>query len=65
MYNLLNKGTKKVQDFMKRNNYITVCDYEKDGNTVVEFAKVCAGVSVKNVIIIFNEKWRVIEIKSL
>ena len=60
---LLNKGAKTVQKFMKRNNYITVCDYEKDGNTVVEFAKVCAGVSVKNVIITFSEKWRVIDVK--
>lgn len=63
MNNLLNKGAKTVQNFMKRNNYITVCDYEKDGNTIVEFAKVCAGVSVKNVIITFSKKWRVIDIK--
>ena len=40
-----------------------VCDYEDNDNTVVEFARVCAGVTVESVVITFNSNWRVISVR--
>ena len=63
MENLLRKGVKYVANYMKRNGFITVCDYEDNDNTVVEFAKVCGGVTVESVVITFNSNWRVISVR--
>lgn len=63
MENLLRKGVKYVANYMKRNGFITVCDYEDNDNTVVEFARVCAGVTVESVVITFNSNWRVISVR--
>lgn len=60
---LLNKGYKKVAQWVKKNSYVFVCDYEENENTVVEFAKVNAGITTKSVIVVFNKNWKVIEIR--
>lgn len=63
MENLLRKGVKYVANYMKRNGFITVCDYEDNDNTAVEFARVCVGVTVESVVITFNSNWRVISVR--
>lgn len=60
---LLNKGCKKVMQWAKRYGYVTVCDYEENENTVVEFAKVTAGITSASLTVVFNKAWRVIEIR--
>lgn len=60
---LLNKGSKKVAQWSKRNGYIVACDYEQGENYVVEFAKVCAGITIESVTVVFSSKDRVIEVK--
>lgn len=63
MNTLLRKGTKYVDNYMRRNGFTVSCDYEEGDNYVVEFAKCAAGVTIKSVIIIFNSNWRVIAVK--
>ena len=63
MENLLRKGVKYVENYMKRNGFITVYDYEDNDNTVVEFARICGGVTVESVVITFNSNWRVISVR--
>lgn len=60
---LLNKGSKKVAQWSKRNGYILACDYEQGENYVVELAKVCAGMTIESVTVVFNSNDRVIEVK--
>lgn len=60
---LLNKGHKKVAQWIRRNNYIEVYNYEENGNTIIEFAKIGAGITINSVIIVFNKNWKVIEVK--
>ena len=62
--NLLNKGTKTVFNTMKRNDYIVSSEYENDNNHIIEFAKTHAGITIKNVIVIFSSSWRVIDVKE-
>lgn len=63
MMNLIHKGVKTVQNTMKKNGYIVACDYEDGDNTVVEFAKIAAGITIKSVTVVFSPAWRVIEVK--
>ena len=60
---LLNKGSKKVAQWSKRNGYIVACDYEQGENYVVEFAKVCAGTTIESITVVFSSNDRVIEAK--
>lgn len=62
--NLLNKGTKTVFNTMKRNDYIVSSEYENDNNYIIEFAKTHAGITIKNVKVIFSSSWRVIDVKE-
>lgn len=60
---LLNKGSKKVAQWSKRNGYKLACDYEQGENYVVELAKVCAGITIESVTVVFNSNDRVIEVR--
>lgn len=62
--NLLNKGTKTVFNTMKRNDYIVSSEYENSNNHIIEFAKTHAGITIKNVTVIFSSSWRVIDVKE-
>ena len=62
--NLLNKGTKTAFNIMKRNGYIISSEYKEGNNCVVEFAKVHAGVTIKDVNVIFSPSWRVIDVRE-
>lgn len=61
---LLNKGTRTVSNIMKRNGYIISSEYKNGDNCIIEFAKTHAGVTIKNVSVIFSPSWRVIDVKE-
>ena len=60
---LLHKGYKAVAQWARRNGYVVACDYEEGENTGVEFSKVAAGVTVKSLTVVFNNKWRAIDVR--
>lgn len=60
---LLRKGHKFVSKYMKQYGYVVACDYEDGENTIVEFARTHAGVTIENVVVVFNKNWRVVEVK--
>lgn len=62
--NLLNKGTRTVSNIMKRNGYIISSEHKDGNNCIIEFAKTHAGVTIKNVSVIFSPSWRVIDVRE-
>ena len=60
---LLHKGHKVVAQWARRNGYVVAYAYDEGDNTAVEFSKVTAGVTVKSLTVVFNNKWRVIEVR--
>lgn len=63
---LMHKGARIVQNRMRQYEYteFTVCEDDNNGNHIVEYYKVCAGVTIKSVRFTFSQKWRVIAIKK-
>lgn len=63
MDNLLRKGARYVSQYMLRNGYVTAWEYEdSNGNYVVMYSLIAAGVVIKSVEITFSPNWRVIKV---
>lgn len=64
MDKLIGKSIKYVYRYMHTYGYITAGDYEDGENYIVYFSKTSCGVTIKSVIIVFNSKMKVIEVKK-
>lgn len=60
---LLRKGHRFVSRYMEQCGYVVACSYEEGENMIVEFSRVHAGVTLESVTVVFNGKWRVIEVR--
>ena len=59
--NLINKGRKFAEQYMKRNNWTLV--YFDESTMTAEYSKTAAGVTLKKAYIVFTKNWRVKEVQ--
>ena len=59
--NLMNKGQKFVENYMRRNHY--VFNYYDEENRTAEYSKIAAGVVVESARITFTKNMRVKEVR--
>lgn len=59
--NLMNKGQKFVEQYMKRNHY--VFNYYDEENRIAEYSKIAAGIVIESAHIVFTKNMRVKEVR--
>ncbi len=61
---LRNKGNKKVYEYMRNRDFnLYDCTENNESGYIAEFYKTAAGITTKTVFVIFNNRWRVVDVK--